>query len=358
MVGEVEKEGRSYKYSRKEKSLGLLCSNFLNLYKDSGIKLVWLDDAAGKLGVERRRIYDIVNVLESVGVLTRKGKNRYAWIGLSGIPQALNSLKEEALREVEGDETLKPVSLVEYPDDESESNEPHPRSDCGEEKNCLNLSVTVGSVYCNGERGLEYRREKSLGLFTRNFLKLFFITGEKTISLDDAAKSLLGHGYSCHSKNNAAKVRRLYDIANVLSSLTLIDKIQNSESRKPAFRWLGLNGKLTNSLSVENEGIEKLSKRAFGSDITNVDLKKRKRQTIHQTKSDDLKECNLTAQRQLQNSAGIVFGPFFPSQVDKKFVEAVPTKKACDWETLTESLHPRYHNQGWDENSVLKKNRP
>lgn len=34
-------------------------------------------------------------------------------------------------------------------------------------------------------------------------------------------------------------MRRLYDIANVLSSLRLIEKTHVSDSRKPAFRWLG-----------------------------------------------------------------------------------------------------------------------
>lgn len=38
-----------------------------------------------------------------------------------------------------------------------------------------------------------------------------------------------------------AKVRRLYDIANVLTSLKLIKKVHVREERgrKPAFMWLG-----------------------------------------------------------------------------------------------------------------------
>lgn len=38
-----------------------------------------------------------------------------------------------------------------------------------------------------------------------------------------------------------AKVRRLYDIANVLSSLALIKKVHVTEERgrKPAFKWIG-----------------------------------------------------------------------------------------------------------------------
>lgn len=36
-----------------------------------------------------------------------------------------------------------------------------------------------------------------------------------------------------------AKVRRLYDIANVFTSLKLIEKIHLVQTRKPAFKWLG-----------------------------------------------------------------------------------------------------------------------
>lgn len=38
------------------------------------------------------------------------------------------------------------------------------------------------------------------------------------------------------------KVWRLYDIANVLTSLKLIKKTQLIETRKPAFKWIGESG--------------------------------------------------------------------------------------------------------------------
>ena len=65
-------------YSRKDKSLGLLCESFLREYGQGGPTIISLDQAARKLGVERRRIYDIVNVLESVEIVERQQKNQCA----------------------------------------------------------------------------------------------------------------------------------------------------------------------------------------------------------------------------------------------------------------------------------------
>lgn len=52
--------------SRSEKSLGEICLKFLNHFgAKNEEQVVNLEDCVDLLAIERRRIYDIVNILES-----------------------------------------------------------------------------------------------------------------------------------------------------------------------------------------------------------------------------------------------------------------------------------------------------
>jgi hypothetical protein len=84
------------------------------------------------------------------------------------------------------------------------------------------------------------KKVKSLGNFCQQFIRLF-VTWKNVISLEEAALRI-SDGESLDDKMLKTKIRRLYDIANVLQSIGLIRKTQMIECRKPAFKWIGLNG--------------------------------------------------------------------------------------------------------------------
>ena len=65
--------------SRYDNSLGLLTRRFTALVERSNTQLVDLNEAAELLGVRKRRIYDITNVLEGVGLIEKSSKNLILW---------------------------------------------------------------------------------------------------------------------------------------------------------------------------------------------------------------------------------------------------------------------------------------
>ncbi|CAB4065638.1 E2F4_5 [Lepeophtheirus salmonis] len=68
--------------SRFEKSLGLLTTRFVNLLQDADEGILDLKVAADALNVkQKRRIYDITNVLEGIGLIEKKNKNCIQWKG-------------------------------------------------------------------------------------------------------------------------------------------------------------------------------------------------------------------------------------------------------------------------------------
>ncbi|ERN16172.1 hypothetical protein AMTR_s00030p00231260 [Amborella trichopoda] len=67
---------------RYDSSLGLLTKKFINLIKQAEDGVLDLNKAAEILEVQKRRIYDITNVLEGIGLIEKKLKNRIRWKGL------------------------------------------------------------------------------------------------------------------------------------------------------------------------------------------------------------------------------------------------------------------------------------
>ena len=53
-------------YNRKEKSLEELSRKFLQMFLNSQETFISLDRITDSLGVERRRIYDIINILNNI----------------------------------------------------------------------------------------------------------------------------------------------------------------------------------------------------------------------------------------------------------------------------------------------------
>ncbi|XP_056404224.1 transcription factor E2F1 [Hyla sarda] len=67
--------------SRYETSLNLTTKRFLELLSKSADGVVDLNWAAQVLNVQKRRIYDITNVLEGIHLITKKSKNHIQWMG-------------------------------------------------------------------------------------------------------------------------------------------------------------------------------------------------------------------------------------------------------------------------------------
>ncbi|XP_071455428.1 transcription factor E2F3-like [Hetaerina americana] len=67
--------------TRYDTSLGLLTKRFVGLLQNSPNGVVDLNQASESLRVQKRRIYDITNVLEGIGILEKKSKNNIQWRG-------------------------------------------------------------------------------------------------------------------------------------------------------------------------------------------------------------------------------------------------------------------------------------
>uniref|UniRef100_A0A8C3SK04 E2F transcription factor 2 n=1 Tax=Chelydra serpentina TaxID=8475 RepID=A0A8C3SK04_CHESE len=96
--------------TRYDTSLGLLTKKFIHLLSESEDGVLDLNRAAEVLEVQKRRIYDITNVLEGIQLIRKKSKNNIQWMGLHGsgslFPKSQQSLCQELAELAKTERTL------------------------------------------------------------------------------------------------------------------------------------------------------------------------------------------------------------------------------------------------------------
>jgi transcription factor E2F7/8 len=253
-------------------------------------------------------------VLESVEIVARRAKNKYAWFGMTRLPQAIERLRTATLAELNTEPAERQAAEAELDartasqglrNTESDKTEgvakdtPTPISHDGvghsttlesaglsapsvvevEGRNVMHPNLTNGSLQnaaepCSTEDEAELaklappmsvvassasaaagalpaavqeedliygvtrdtynqflemyrmakasRKEKSLGVLSQKFVQLFLNSEHGVVSLEPAARKLLEEDTFNDESQLKTKIRRLYDIANILCSLNLV----------------------------------------------------------------------------------------------------------------------------------------
>ena len=251
----------------------MLAENFIRHYEKlpvDGSTSIIVDEAAVQLGVERRRIYDVVNILEAIGLVSKKHKNTYAWLGTH----------PDHLTQVFG--RLQSSAITAYPDDAQKFL--LTESSCKENQKQENSSGVETRPGHHAFPSIQKSREnKSLAKLSQEFLQIFLV-GHEVLSLPEASDKIQGtttleeliamgmmnhqsklmassgatNGGSSTAKPQSSfeilmeqrerkaaaarglktKIRRLYDIANVFLSVGLLHKVESGDSsRRPNFAW-------------------------------------------------------------------------------------------------------------------------
>ena len=255
---------------RRDTSLGTLCLRFLDRYEkleENNLKStsdnrssavssleVSIDCASTLLQVGRRRIYDIVNILESIGIVSRKCKSTYIWHGRGSMDETFRNLQIEAIAAYPEDAVQN--GLVESVED-AINLAAHAATEPKEEtakKPANGLELLLASaVHMEGisskpeehesDQSEQSRKtsskENSLGMTSQKFIQMFLL-GNQTVELASMCEKIFGREEDVsdadHKRMIKTKIRRMYDIANVMTSLGFVRKATN-KAHKSVFHW-------------------------------------------------------------------------------------------------------------------------
>ncbi|KAL0893696.1 hypothetical protein ABMA27_013847 [Loxostege sticticalis] len=160
-------------YKRYEKSLGLLTTRFVSLLQKAKDGVLDLKIATDLLAVrQKRRIYDITNVLEGIGLIEKRSKNSIQWKGAgpdgcaTNITEKVTSLRRQIGRLEEHEQLLDrqlhwiEQSIKNVLDDTDNQTKvyvsPDDVKDCFENNQVLVLEAPLGTIFHSKDKDPHY----------------------------------------------------------------------------------------------------------------------------------------------------------------------------------------------------------
>lgn len=222
-------------YQRKKNSLGVLSESFVATYpsKPSGLtgEALVIDELASHLNVERRRIYDVVNILEALQLVVKRGKNTYHWMGNSHLSSQFAILQNEAI------EMWPEAAINNGLVDKLPTAGVHRKAGNNEIKSLTKLSQLFVQVFLVGFDTINLPQASDI-------IQGYASTTEKLAELGCGRNQSVPHDpvqlQVAAARGLKTKIRRLYDIANVFLSVGLLIRVGRKEDnshRRPHYRW-------------------------------------------------------------------------------------------------------------------------
>lgn len=246
--------------SRTGKSLAEISKRFVTLYgtesamqyiagqmhpddvSDAISTLHRVDSAAETLQVHVRRIYELIKILEILSFIAFAGDKRgkFSWRGTRHFLHTLGSIQDDGITRYDIIAQQNGLAAITADSD----------SVPGGLDLLLSLPVIEEPLNIIGPAGHE--EHFMVEIICKNFLQLFLV-GMNSMSMGSVIQKLIpmedGQTLSDYNKLNATKIRRVYDVTNVLCSLNLLRKKSIPKKKaQEAEAWNNLGSPSTDSM--------------------------------------------------------------------------------------------------------------